>query len=50
MEVFEMLHEGTLCRVINTIIYISPSLTLEHQHIVSIIQNDIFNYIKKNGT
>ena len=51
MEVFEMLPEGTLCQVIDNIIYMSPSPTLEHQHIVSIIQNGIFNYIteKKLG-
>lgn len=48
MEVFEMLPEGTLCQVIDNIIYMSPAPTFEHQDIVTELTMQIRSYVVKN--
>jgi Uma2 family endonuclease len=49
IEVFEILPEGVHCQVIDNIIYMSPAPTFEHQDIVAVIQNGMFNYITRNN-
>lgn len=49
MEVFEMLPEGTLCQVIDNIIYMSPAPTFEHQEIVAEIHFQILGFVKKEN-
>lgn len=45
MEVFEMLPEGTLCEVIDNVIYMSPSPTTDHQDILGNIFFSIKSHI-----
>ena len=47
MEVFEMLPEGTLCQVIDNIIYMSPAPNFEHQDICDELTSQIRVFIKK---
>lgn len=47
MEVFKMLPEGTLCEVINDILYMSPSPFTNHQMIISELLSEIHIYLKK---
>ena len=49
LEVFEMLPEGTLCQVIDNIIYMSPGPTFEHQDVVSEIHFQILSFVKKQN-
>ena len=49
MEVFEMLPEGTLCQVIDNIIYMSPAPTFEHQDLVTEIHFQILSFVKKQN-
>ncbi|MBE9585744.1 Uma2 family endonuclease [Mucilaginibacter sp. JRF] len=46
MEVFNMLPEGTLCEVIDNVLYMSPSPTTNHQRILL----DIASALKFNTT
>lgn len=47
MEVFKMLPEGTLCEVINGILYMSPSPFSKHQIIISELLSEIHFLLKK---
>ncbi len=47
MEVFKILPEGTLCEVINGILYMSPSPFTKHQMIISELLSEIHFYLKK---
>jgi Uma2 family endonuclease len=47
MEVFNMLPEGTLCEVIDNVLYISPSPTTDHQRILLNITFEIKSSINK---
>lgn len=47
MEVFKMLPEGTLCEVINGILYMSPSPFTQHQLIVGDLFTEINYFCKK---
>jgi len=49
MEVFEMLPEGTLCQVIENVIYMSPTPSFDHQSIVSEIHFQIVSLLKKQN-
>jgi len=48
-EVFEILPEGTLCQVIDNIIYMSPAPTFEHQDIVAEVSMKIRLHVVKNN-
>ena len=47
MEVFNMLPEGTLCEVIDNVLYMSPSPTTEHQRILLNITFEIKSFLNK---
>ncbi|SHN31241.1 Uma2 family endonuclease [Mucilaginibacter sp. OK098] len=47
MEVFNMLPEGTLCEVIDNVLYMSPSPTTDHQRILLNITFEIKSLINK---
>jgi len=48
MEVFNMLPEGTLCEVIDNVLYMSPSPTTDHQRILLNITFDIKSFLNKD--
>ena len=48
MEVFNMLPEGTLCEVIDNVLYMSPSPTTDHQRILFDIASEIRIHVKAN--
>ncbi|RVT98274.1 Uma2 family endonuclease [Mucilaginibacter limnophilus] len=48
MEVFNLLPEGTLCEVIDNVLYMSPSPTTNHQRILLDIVAELKIYIKTN--
>jgi Uma2 family endonuclease len=47
MEVFNMLPEGTLCEVIDNVLYMSPSPTTDHQRILLNITFEIKSLINR---
>jgi len=47
MEVFNMLPEGTLCEVIDNVLYMSPSPTTDHQRILLNITYEIKSSLKQ---
>jgi Uma2 family endonuclease len=49
MEVFNMLPDGTLCEVIDNILYMSPSPTTDHQRILFDIATEIRTHVKANN-
>jgi Uma2 family endonuclease len=48
MEVFNMLPEGTLCEVIDNVLYMSPSPTTDHQRILLDVASEIRTHVKTN--
>jgi Uma2 family endonuclease len=50
MEVFKILPEGTLCEVINGVLYTSPSTLTEHQRIVSKLTSIFYNHFDEHHT
>lgn len=46
LELFNIIPQGVRCQLIGGAIYISPSVTFQHQEIVWNIQSGIYNYIK----
>jgi Uma2 family endonuclease len=47
MDVFKMLPEGTLCELINGIIYMSPAPLLNHQDTLLSLGSLMFNFVKR---
>ena len=47
MEVFNMLPEGTLCEVIDNVLYMSPSPTTDHQRILLNIAFEIKSFLSR---
>lgn len=45
LEVFRLLPEGTLCEVINNVLYMSPAPTYDHQRLVRLFTQKISNYL-----
>jgi Uma2 family endonuclease len=50
MEVFKILPQGTLCEVINGVLYMSPSPLTEHQRIVSKLTSIFYNHFDEQKT
>jgi Uma2 family endonuclease len=50
MEVFKMLPQGTLCEVINGVLYMSPSPFTQHQIIITELLSEIHFYLKSKKT
>lgn len=48
MEVFNMLPEGTLCEVIDNVLYMSPSPTTDHQRILFDVASELRTHVKAN--
>jgi Uma2 family endonuclease len=48
MEIFNMLPKGTLCEVIDNILYMLPSPTFFHQELLTNLATDLNHYIKSN--
>ncbi len=46
LEVFRMLPEGTLCEVIDNILYMSPAPKYEHQRLLLLFAQKITNHIQ----
>ena len=46
MDVFNILPEGTLCEVIDNILYMSPTRTTGHQIVLGDIITEIYRYLK----
>lgn len=49
MEVFNTLPEGTLCEVIDNVLYMSPSPTTDHQRILFDIASEIRTHVRANN-
>src|SRR3569833_1839284 len=47
MEVLNMLPEGTLCEVIDNVLYMSPSPTTDHQRILLNIAFEIKSFLSR---
>ncbi len=47
MDVFKMLPEGTLCELINGIIYMSPAPLLNHQDTLLSLGSLMFNFVNR---
>ena len=45
LEVFRLLPEGTLCEVINNVLYMSPAPKYDHQRLVRLLTQKISNYL-----
>ncbi|HLL43658.1 MAG TPA: Uma2 family endonuclease [Segetibacter sp.] len=45
LEVFRLLPEGTLCEVINNVLYMSPAPKYDHQRLVRLFTQKISNYL-----
>ena len=50
LDVFRMLPEGTLCEVIDNILYMSPAPKYTHQRLVLLFSRKIGNYLESTGT
>lgn len=50
LDVFRMLPEGTLCEVIDNVLYMSPAPIYSHQRLVGFFYNAIFNHLKQSKT
>jgi len=48
MEVFNMLPEGTLCEVIDNTLYMPPSLTTDHQRLLTKLTSKIDSFAEEN--
>jgi Uma2 family endonuclease len=49
IEVFEILPEGTLCQVIDNVIYMSPAPSYDHQRLIISIAAKIHEYASSGG-
>src|ERR687889_2743945 len=47
LEVFRMLPEGTLCEVLNNVLYMSPSPRYNHQKLITLLIRKIGNWVAK---
>ena len=45
LEVFRLLPEGTLCEVINNVLYMSPTPKYDHQRLIRLFTQKISNYL-----
>jgi len=50
LDVFRILPEGTLCDVIDNVLYMSPMPTLAHQKLVGRICLNLANHLENSGT
>jgi hypothetical protein len=50
LDVFRMLPEGTLCEVIDNVLYMSPPRTYKHQKLLGFLALTIANYLEKTNT
>ena len=50
LDVFRLLPEGTLCEVINNVLYMSPAPKYTHQRLLLLFANKISNYLEKTKT
>ena len=50
LDVFRMLPEGTLCEVINNVLYMSPAPKYNHQKLVGLFYRKIFGHLELEKT
>lgn len=49
LDVFRLLPEGTLCEVIDNVLFMSPAPRIPHQNLVSILNRRIGNWVEENN-
>jgi len=49
LDVFRLLPEGTLCEVIDNVLYMSPAPKYSHQALVSLLARRIGNYLENTN-
>jgi len=49
LDVFRMLPEGTLCEVIDNVLYMSPAPKYTHQSLVGLLLRKLGNYLEKTN-
>jgi len=47
LDVFRLLPEGTLCEVIDNVLYMSPARKYDHQRLIGLFMRSIGNYLEK---
>ena len=50
LDVFKLLPEGTLCEVIDNVLYMSPAPKYTHQRLLMLMANKIVNHLEKTKT
>jgi Uma2 family endonuclease len=50
LDVFRMLPEGTLCEVIDNVLYMSPAPKYNHQRLTGLIYSRLVNHTEKTGS
>lgn len=50
LDIFRMLPEGTLCDVIDNVLYMSPVPKYNHQQLTGLIYSRLFNHVEKTGS
>lgn len=49
LDVFRLLPEGTLCEVIDNVLYMSPAPKYNHQSLIALLSRRIGNYLEKTN-
>ena len=49
LDVFRMLPEGTLCEVIDNVLYMSPIPSFNHQRLKRLIGSRLYNHVEEAG-
>lgn len=49
LDVFRLLPEGTLCEVIDNVLYMSPAPKYNHQSLIGLLARRIGNYLEKSN-
>lgn len=49
LDVFRLLPEGTLCEVIDNVLYMSPAPKYNHQSLIALLARRIGNYLEKTN-